>query len=155
MPDPSTMFGVDLASIRDRLRLLDYFNSVDDVQAGAEAIEGRVPFSPPAAFVNVGDESYAKNRLAAGGHAQRAEVNISVLICIASARADGGLGDEVEQARKVVIAQLVAWQPDGATKPLEVNRWRIRLIDAGLIWGEIQFRTAFDLAVAGARDVGP
>jgi len=150
MPDPATLFGVDLESIRDRLRLLQFFNSVDDVQAGAEAIQGRVPFTPPAAFVNVGDETYARNRYAAGGHGQRGEVEVSVLLCFPSNRADGEVGDEVEQGRKVVIAQLVAWQPAGAIKPLEVKRSRIRLIEAGLIWVEVTFRTAFDLNVASA-----
>jgi hypothetical protein len=113
MPDPSTMFGVNLASIRDRLRALDYFTGVEDIQSGAEAISGLAAFIPPAAFVSIASESYEPNKVI-GGHRQRATVSVSVLFCIAGERIAGDTSDEVEQARKVILAQLAGWQPEGA-----------------------------------------
>lgn len=150
MANPETLFGVDLKAVRDRLATLSYFSSVDDVQGGAEALGGLRPFLPPAGFVSVARESYAPNRLAAGGHSQRATVVLSILFCVPAQRADGGVGDEVEQARKAVLAVLKGWQPPGAGKPLEAVDYRVRLIDKGLVWGEWQFRTAFDLSLVAA-----
>lgn len=145
MADPSTDFGVDLSSIETRLALLEYFTGVRDIQAGSQAISGDEPFVPPAAFVSVATENYEPNRLASGGHAQQATIGISVLFCVPAQRADNGLGDEVEHARKLISAQLVGFTPDGALKPLDAFRYSVRLIDEGLIWGEWIFRTRFDL----------
>lgn len=147
MPDPSTLFGVDLASVRDRLAALDYFTGVQDIQAGSEAIAGLAAFIPPAAFVSIGDENYEPNKLI-GSHRQRATVTLSVLFCIPSERVAGDTADEVEQARKVILARLIGWQPDGAEKALEASRYSVRLIADGLIWGEWRFRTVFQLAAA-------
>lgn len=144
MADPETLFGVDLSAVRDRLETLSYFTGVQDIQGGAEALSGLTAFRPPAAFVSIARESYEPNRLASGGHAQRATTIISVLFCVPSTRADRGDGDEVEQARKVILALLKGWMPPGAAKPLEAVDYRVRLIAEGLVWGEWQFRTSFD-----------
>jgi hypothetical protein len=145
MADPETLFGVDLSSIRDRLALLDYFTGIHDIQAGSEAMAGLRPFIPPAAFVSISAETYEPNRYAAGAHGQRATPIISVLCALPAARADDALGDEVEQARKVVLAQLNGWTPDGAGKALEARRYSIRSVDAGLVWFEWLFATSFQL----------
>jgi len=148
MPSPETLFGVDLIAVRDRLRSLEYFNSVDDIQAGSEAIQGLKPFTPPAAFVSIARESYERNRYASGGHGQRATVNLSVLFCVPAERADGRQSDEVEAARKVILAQLIGWTPAGAQQALEAVSYNVRLIADGLVWGEWLFRTSFDMQAA-------
>ena len=149
MADPETLFGVDLKSVRDRLELLSYFTGIHDIQAGSEAIAGTRAFIPPAAFVSIASETYERNRYAAGAHGQRAETIISVLCCIPANRADDALADEVEQARKVVLAQLKGWTPTGADKQLEARRYSIRSVDAGLVWFEWLFATSFDLTQLG------
>lgn len=145
MADPSTLFGVDLKSIRTRLSALEYFTSVQDIQASGQAIQGIKAFIPPAAFVSVASETYERNRYASGGHGQRATPIISVLFCVPAARADDNLGDEVEQARKVILAQLTGWKPTGALLGLEAVRYQVRQMDEFMIWAEWLFRTEYDL----------
>lgn len=144
MSDPLSLAGVDLVNIRDRLKSLSFFNFVEDIQSAAQIIEGDISFNPPAAFVMIESESFEKNRYAAGGHAQRATVIISVLYCIPSQRAAGDLSDEVEQAKRAVRDQLRGWKPKGAQIALDAFRYRVRLISDGLIWSEWLFRTSYD-----------
>lgn len=144
MADPDIAFGIDLGPIVERLEQLSYFTSVDDIQAGVEVLGGETPFVPPAAFVAVSSEDFAKNRLATGGHAQQAVLSLSVLMGIPAERADRAVGDEVERARRLVLAQLAGWQPPGAIKALAPLRYRIRLTGEGLVWPEWQFVTAWD-----------
>lgn len=148
--NPETLFGVDLESIRERLETLGYFTSVQDIQGGAEALSGLTAFLPPAAFVSVARESYEGNKLATGGHSQRANPVVSILFCVPSQRADNAAGDEVEQARKAIAGLLKGWQPPGAMKPLELVDYRVRLIADGLVWGEWQMKTAFALSTVAS-----
>jgi hypothetical protein len=145
MSDPIDLGGIDLVDIRDRLRGLSYFNSVSDIQSAAQLIEGDISFLPPAAFVMVESEGFDKNRYAAGGHAQRGNVTISVLFCTPSQRAADDISDEVEQARRAVRDILRGYKPAGAMVALDAFRYRIRLIGDGLIWSEWLFRTSYDL----------
>jgi hypothetical protein len=145
MANPLNSSGVDLAEIRDRLKTLNYFTSVSDIQSAAQIIEGDISFLPPAAFVMVESESFEKNRYAAGGHGQRATVILSVLFCVPSQRAADDLSDEVEQARRAVRDVLKGWQPPGAQIALDASRYRVRLINDGLVWSEWLFRTTYDL----------
>jgi len=144
MADPDTLFGVQLGTIRDRLATLSYFTGVHDIQAGSEAISGEAPFVPPAAFVSTAAETYGPNRYAAGGHGQRATTDVSVLFCVPAQRADSATADEVEQARKAILAILAGFTPDGADKPLDAVRYQVRLIADSLVWGEWIFRTGFN-----------
>jgi len=148
--DPETLFGVDLKAVRERLGALEYFTSVDTVQAATEAITGAEVAIPPAAFVSIMQENYAANRYAAGGHAQRATVELSVLFCIPGERIDGELPDEVERARKLILAVLIGWQPPGADVALEARSYAVRMIAEGLVWGEWRFRTGFDMQATPA-----
>lgn len=148
MADPENAFGINLGEVRDRLATLDYFTSVQDIQAAAQAIDATAPFIPPAAFVSIGRETYEPNRYAAGGHAQRATVTLSVLFCVPATRADGATSDEVEQARKAIRLILMGWKPGGADKALEAGSYSVRLIADGLIWGEWLFATSFDTSAA-------
>lgn len=140
-----TNFGVSLSDIRARMALLNYFTSIQDIQAGTQAFEGLAPFRPPAAFVSIANESFEPNRYASGGHGQRASATVSILFCLQADRADDATNDEVEEVRKAVLAALRGYQPGGALKALESFRYQIRLIADGLIWGEWLFRTSYDL----------
>lgn len=148
--DPEDLFGVDIGAIRARIKTLAYFTDVQDIQGASEATGGMVAFIPPAAFVSIARESYAPNRYASGGHAQLANVVISVLFCVPAVRADRDAGDEVEQARKAILAVLKGWSPPGADKALEAVDYRVRVIEGGLVWSEWQFRTSFDNRVVAA-----
>lgn len=148
--DPEDLFGVDLSAVRDRLKTLAYFTDVQDIQGGAEALSGLAAFLPPAAFVSIARESYDGNRYAAGGHAQRGTVILSVLFCVPAQRADKRHSDEVEQARKAIAGVLKGWTPPGAEVPLDLVDYRVRLIADGLVWGEWQMRTSFNNGLVAA-----
>lgn len=147
--NPEDLFGVDLSAVRDRLKTLGYFTDAQDIQAGADALSGLTPFIPPAAFVSIARETYEPNRYATGAHGQRGTAILSFLFCVPSTRADKATGDEVEQARKAIAALMKGWQPPGAQKALELVDYRVRLIADGLVWGEWQMRTTFDLTIVG------
>lgn len=144
MTDPLNFSGIDLVDIRDRLRGLSFFQVVEDIQSAAQIIDGDISFNPPAAFVMTESESFEKNRYAAGGHAQRANVVVSVLYCIPTQRAANDLSDEVEQAKRAIRELLRGWTPKGAQIALEAFRWRVRLIGDGVVWCEWLFRTSYD-----------
>lgn len=145
MDSINTDFGIELDDIRDRLKLLKYFTTVQTIQAGVQAFESLAPFKPPAAFVSTANETFLPNRYASGGHGQRANATISVLCCIQAHRAAGDSDDEVEDVRKAVVAALRGFQPGGAQKGLASVKYQIRLIADGLIWFEWLFATSYDL----------
>lgn len=150
MADPLTPFGINLEAIRDRLRELEYFNSVETIQAGAQAMDQQMPSIPPAAFVSTAAETYAANRYASGGNAQMCTAQISILIAIPAQRADDQLADEVEHARKLVLLRLIGWTPEGAAGPIEAGSYKIRAITDGVIWCEWMMPTKWDLRLNAA-----
>lgn len=148
-----TDFGINLIDIRDRVATLEYFTSVQDLQDVSQVMAGEVAFVPPASFVQVARETWEANRYAAGGRGQRATTQISILSCLQSMRAAGDGGDEVEQARKAIIAVLTGFQPGGAQKGLSPTSYAVRMIADGLIWFEVIMTTTWDLV--GVREPTP
>ena len=128
---------IDLKSIRDRIIGLDYFLSVADSPAAAEAME-QFNALPPAAFVSTASERADPNMLATG-HRQRVNQTISVLFVIGAERASRDNVDPMEEARSLLLRSLVAWTPQGSLKPLDYVSYSLRFIDQGLLWGELLF----------------
>lgn len=145
MPDPDPLaFGPDLKDVAERVEGLAFFLLVGDIQKAEEAIAGRLPFTPPAAFVSiVNEQAQSGNLISAGGYAQRVGFRLSILFAIKAQRADDETRDMMERTRKAIMRQLVAWTPIGAEKALEYDRYLIRLIADGLCWGEVLFRGSY------------
>lgn len=143
-PDPLA-FAVDLESVRARFEALSYFLAVLDIQAATEAIQEEIA-RPPMAFVSVASETAEANKLI-GGHSQRVFVTLSVLFCEQVARAAKDTRDAMERTRKAVIRQGMAWTPEGAEKALEYDRYLLRGMSGGVIWGEVLFRTSYRVTV--------
>lgn len=143
-------FGVDLASVRDRLTALSYFLTVEDIRAANEILSAGdgFAFQPPAAFVSTASETAERDRImsGAGGHAQRVNVTISVLFAEASARFDRGVDDQIELTRKAITRQLLYWTPAGASSAMQYDRYLLRAQGAGVVWGEVLFRTSYRLS---------
>lgn len=139
--DPALDFAIDLDSVRDRLGTLAYFNGVTNIQDATNVLEG-MSAAPPWAFVSIARESAEPNKTI-GGHAQRVNVSISTLFCVAAERAAGDSSDVVEQTRKAIMRILVAWTPRGAERPLGFERYLLRASGDGLIWGEVLMGTAY------------
>lgn len=150
MADPLTPFGIDLEDIRDRLRELEYFNSVETIQGAVQAMNQEMPSLPPAAFVSTASENFQPNRYASGARAQMCTSQISVLCAIPGQRADDALNDEVEHARKLVLLRLIGWQPRGAADPMEAGSYKLRTIAGGLVWVEWIFPTKWDMRLNAA-----
>ncbi len=144
MPDPALDFAVDLDTVRDRLKTLDYFNGVTTIQDGTVAAES-LDLLPPWAFVSVASEKASPNKLI-GGHRQLVAVSISILFAVPAERADGETGDVVEDTRKAVIRILLAWTPGRAEKALQYERYQLRATGDGLVWGEVLMGTEYFLS---------
>jgi hypothetical protein len=134
--DPPLDFGIDLASIRDRVRDLGYFNAVETVERALLAFEG-LGVLPPAAFVSTASESAVRLGTIGGPETYRVTTDISTLFCIPAEQRDDGALDIIEKARRSVMIQLVNWTPEGAETPLRYRRWLIKAVAEGLIWGEV------------------
>jgi hypothetical protein len=137
-------FGVDIASVRQRLEGLGYFLSVTDTLEGSMAINGNLPASPPAAFIAIESERAERNKTIQG-HRQRVAVVLTILFVEQGARFDAGAKDRMEQTRKAITRILLAWRPDGAAEALDYARYRIVTIQDGLVWGEVSFTTSYFL----------
>jgi len=144
--DPALDFGVDLPEIRDRLLAMGYFLSVTDILEASEALDETLSAAPPAAFVGTASERAEPNRTT-GGHSQRVEVEIAVLFAESTSRFDRKATDQLEQTRKAVTRQLLAFVPKGAGKALEYVRYRVVKIGDGLAWGEVTFSTSYRLSI--------
>jgi len=144
---PELVFGVDLASIRDRLIALGYFLSVTDLTDAMEAIDEIAPAYPPAAFVSTLSEAPQPNKLIGGFH-QLTPTVISILFVEPSARADRKQMDRVEKTRRAIIRQLVGWTATGAARHFEYAGYSIRAAGDGLIWAEVKVRTEYFLTLA-------
>lgn len=146
MSDPDPLdFAVDLDDVRERIKVLRYFLTVDDIETASRAIEAENA-APPAAFVSIQSETAEANKTI-GGHSQRVSVSLSVLFCEPLARSDRETRDVMERTRKALIRQLVAWTPRNAGKALQYERYLLRAVGAGLIWGEVLFRTEYRLTL--------
>lgn len=143
MADPAIDFGIDLETIRARVDELTGFNSTGDIQTASQVVDGSLGFVPPAAFVSIANEGFGPNAYSSGGFRQRSTVLISVLYCIPVERIDGELTDQVDEFKKLVLAQLAGWTPGGAEKALEAYRYSIRLNENGFVWPEWLFRTSY------------
>lgn len=143
MPDPLD-FGIDLDDVAERVKGLGYFLTVGDLAAAVDAIEGRIPFKPPAAFVSLpGEQAEGGNTISAGGYSQTIGARVSILFCEKTDRADGKARASVDRTRKALMRQLTAWTPLGAGKALEYDRYQIRQTGAGLIWAEVLFLSRY------------
>lgn len=145
MSDPLA-FGVDLKSVRDRLLAVGYFLDVFDMLDLADAME-EAPAIPPAAFVQVAGESAEPNVLIQG-YRQRVTISLSVVFVESAARLDRTTKDKLERTRKMIIRQLIGWKPTGADKALEFDRYLLRAVGEGLVYGECLFRTSYSLTLA-------
>ncbi len=146
MSDPTLDFGPDLDHVRRRVADLSYFNSVTDLQAATVAIV-EMNALPPAAFVSIASETAEPNKLVTT-ISQRVNVTISTLFCVPVERASGCAGDEMDETRRAVIRILLGFTPDRAEKPLEYDRFLLRVSEDGLIWGEVLMRTCYRLGLA-------
>ncbi len=146
--DDPLAFGINLPSIRDRLKLLRYFLDVTDIESVAAAFaEGKG--YPPMAYVSVASETAEPRSRSTGGYDQRVAVSVSVLFCESSLGLDGGRADRVDKTRRRIIRQLVGWTPDGALPGafLTYQRYLSRSVGDGLVWGEALFGTSYRLAI--------
>lgn len=145
MADPLLDFAIDLDDVRERIRGMNYFLSVEDAESAAIAIQEENA-RPPAAFVSVASETAAPNKTI-GGHSQEVSVVLSVLFSQQLALASGETRDAIEETRKAIIRLLTAWTPKGAGKALEYERYLIRGYGVGVIWAEVLFRTRYRLTI--------
>lgn len=139
--DPPLDFSIDLTTIRERLKLLNYFIDVEGIEEAAYAMENETGY-PPRAYVSVASETAEPNKLI-GGIAQVVHVSISILFCEPYVRSDQPTRDVVEKTRRAIIRQLVGFVPDRAERFLEYDRYTLRAISGGCIWGEVLFRTRY------------
>jgi len=148
MTDPLD-FSVDLDSVRDRIKGLKYFVTVEDLAAASEALgnEDSFGFVAPAAFVSVASETAEPNKTIGGRHRQRLTVTLSILFAESSARADRDGTDRADRTRKALIRQLAGWRPNGALGPLQYTRYLIRATGGGYVWGEVMLATTADLTI--------
>jgi hypothetical protein len=139
-------FAIDLDEVRDRLRGLKYFTSVETLQE-ANLDPAEMSGIPPMAFVAVASETAERNKLI-GTLAQRVTVRISTLFCIPAERADENARDELDEARRAVIRILLGWTPTRALDWLEYDRFLFRASRDGLLWGEVIMSTSYRLELA-------
>lgn len=144
MSDPLA-FAVDLESVKDRIKALGYFLTVDDVEAASIAIGDENAY-PPAAYVSVASERALPNKQI-GGFAQRVNPALSILFAEAAADASRARTGKLEQTRKALIRQLIGWVPTGADYPLTYLGYQLRAMSDGLLWGEVTFSTSYRLSI--------
>ncbi len=137
-------FGVDLDSVRERLKGLEYFLAVEDVETAGRAIEEQNAY-PPAIYVSIASEG-AEQAQRIGDPSQRVTVVLSALYCEPLARSDRETRDRIDLTRRMVIRRLFQWKPAGAQQAFRYDRSLIRAMGAGLIWGEVLMRTSYRLS---------
>lgn len=144
--DPALDYAVDLDSIADQLKTLNYFVDVQGILATGEALEGRVAARPPAAFVAVSSEEAIANKTI-GGHSQHFDVRIGVLFVEQSARRRDAVTDramdQLEITKRAVARILMGFTPRNAQQPLDFVRYRPVSLGGGLAWGECTFATSY------------
>lgn len=149
MSDDPLAFGIDLDSVRERIKGLEYFVAVEDLAAASEALSGDdgLSFNAPAAFASIASETAEPDRTTGGRHSQRVSVTLSILFAESSARADRDGTDRADRTRRALIAQLAGWTPTGAGAPLQYVRYLIRATGGGYVWGEVMLTTSFRLTI--------
>lgn len=143
---------IDLADVRAKVRTIsapivpgvDGFLSVSDWSSANDAIQHGDAI-PPAAYVTLSAENPDRNRLSAGGRAQRVRSRVSVLFCLPAERADDERTDPIEVARGSIIANLIGYKPGGAVAGFDYAGYSLRAEGDGLVWGEVLFSTSWDL----------
>lgn len=149
MTDPLA-FGIALADVRDRLKLMNYFVTLEDIRAATEILdrEEGFGFRAPAAFTSIASEAADRDRKMSGatGHIQRVNVSLSVLFAESVARSGRDADDRVDLTRKAIIRQLIYWTPSGASSALQYDRYLLRATGLGNVWGEVLFRTSYRLS---------
>lgn len=143
MADDALDFGIDLDDVRERLRTLRYFLTVEGIEDGTTAIEEGCAM-PPSAYASIASETAEPNKLI-GNKRQRVNVVVSVLYAENAARIDGERRDTVDATKKAVIAIMRNWTPKGAIRALEYDRFRQRAIIDGTIWAEVLFTSAYEV----------
>lgn len=148
MPDPAPLnFAIDLGSIQDRLKALNYFLTVEDVQSAGTALNSEHDICP-AAYVSIASETAdPRMNIDGGGYAQEVEVSISILFAEYLARMDHETRDLVERTRKAIIRQLIAWTPEGAGRSMRYDRYLLRAMDDRAVYGEVIMRTRYRLTL--------
>jgi hypothetical protein len=138
-------FGTDLDDVRARLAELSYFLAIEDLEAASEIFDrdDGFSYSAPAAFLSIASETAERPRLIGGPHTQEVVQQLSVLFVESSIRIDGGTRDRTEETRRMIMRQLVGWQPRGAGVALQYQRYLIRATGGGLVWGEILLGTIY------------
>lgn len=142
--DPLLDFAIDLDDVRERIKGMGYFLSVEDVESASIAIQEENARTP-AAYVSIASESGQEIRSTVG-HSSRVAVTLSVLFSQQAALATGETRDAIETTRKSLIRMLYGWTPKGAEKALEYDRYLIRGYGVGVIWAEVLFRTSYRLS---------
>lgn len=137
--------GIDLDSVVARLKAAQVFTTVEDIEAATVAIE-EARSVPPAAYVSVASETAEPNKLI-GRHAQRVTVVISTLFCIKAYRRDAESRHALDRVKRIVLAQLVGWKPDGGEVAFEYQRFLMRGIIDGVIWGEVLTRSTYRISL--------
>lgn len=134
--------AIDLESIRARLKELNLFTSITDVESAAVAMETAA--RPPAAFVAVASERAAPNKMQ-GVHDQRVAVKIAVLFVVAAQIKSGKRPDIVEDTRLAIIGKLTAWTPLGGVAAFNYDAFDILRMGGGQIWAQCTFDTAWTI----------
>lgn len=125
------------------------------VEGAAEfaAISGRVTTHPAAWVIPLGDNA-GENRFGAGmATAQRVDTTFGVVLVVGdvSDQQGGAVVEQLTALRRDVRDALLGWYPDEATQPLVYSGGDALKFEAGLIWWQDTYSTAWEArAIPGA-----
>lgn len=141
------------APIVERLRASCASLRAVDGAAEFAAVAGRVTTHPAAWVIPLG-ESAGENRFSAGfATAQRVDTTFGVVLVVGDVSdQQGAAATELLTAiRREVQAALLGWMPAEATQPLVYAGGDALRFEAGLIWWQDEYTTAWEArAIPGA-----
>lgn len=137
---------VDEALAKLRAECSDLFRTLGTAADMAALKDGR-PTAMPAAYLYIVEEASDDNTRLNGPSLQRTEVDLGLMIITANlSDAKGGAAARDLEALKIAARRaLVGWQPASADTPIENVGGKLVKANAGAVWWENTFGTAFFL----------
>ncbi len=121
-------------------RLLEAGTPFRIVEGATEfaGIEKNSPVVQPAAFVVIKEEAGAENERATGGHLQRIEADVAIVLYFENVSDDvgGAAGGGLEGLKSFIRSKLAGWEPAGAAEPMEFISGELLHARDGAVWHE-------------------
>lgn len=114
------------------------FRILDGADALA-AVDGKRPETSPAAYVLIAEEAAGENERATGGHLQRLEADLAVVIITENASGGHARAEDIETLKTFVRARLTGFKPASAGEPMDFISGKLLKARESAVWVEQVF----------------